>query len=335
MYAAKCWRLSNRPGRRKEIGAGLEAKVVVSANGSIAPLLERYRGELADCSSFRKSSLEPGSEDLKVSSSARMAPNASAAGSTRPMSARGLKFTVYLRRMRRRSATVSPVNLRATAWTIAAAIFALDRVTKIWIEDRVSLWDTHSRYPRILQHRAYEEPRRSLRDVRGRGQPVAHVPFNRCFGRGAGCSFRTSCCVPDAAASRRQRLTILGLALVFGGALGNIYDRVMYGQVTDFLEFYSGAWRFAAFNVADSAITVGAALLILDMWRTRKQPMFPKLIDTGGFFLPTYGVLVAIGIPCRDLADGQTCGEGRTQLRDRSRTWRSIARWRGWPARSC
>jgi signal peptidase II len=42
--------------------------------------------------------------------------------------------------------------------------------------------------------------------------------------------------------------------------------------VTDFLEFYSGSYRFAAFNVADSAITVGAALLILDMWRTRKQP---------------------------------------------------------------
>ena len=49
--------------------------------------------------------------------------------------------------MRRRSATVSPVNLRATAWTIAAAIFALDRATKIWIEDRVSLWDTHSVIP--------------------------------------------------------------------------------------------------------------------------------------------------------------------------------------------
>ncbi|HYP07328.1 MAG TPA: signal peptidase II, partial [Bryobacteraceae bacterium] len=52
---------------------------------------------------------------------------------------------------------------------------------------------------------------------------------------------------------------------------GNIYDRVVYGEVTDFLEFYSGSWRFAAFNVADSAISVGAALLILDMWMTRKD----------------------------------------------------------------
>ncbi len=50
----------------------------------------------------------------------------------------------------------------------------------------------------------------------------------------------------------------------------------MYGQVTDFLEFYYGAWRFAAFNVADSAITVGAAFLILDMWKTRKLTDVPE-----------------------------------------------------------
>jgi signal peptidase II len=56
---------------------------------------------------------------------------------------------------------------------------------------------------------------------------------------------------------------------VLGGALGNVYDRVVHGQVTDFLEFYFRDYRFAAFNVADSAITVGAGLLILDMWRTR------------------------------------------------------------------
>ena len=63
----------------------------------------------------------------------------------------------------------------------------------------------------------------------------------------------------------------IGLALVMGGALGNIYDRVIYGEVTDFLEFYFGTWRFAAFNIADSAISVGAGFLILDMWRTRKH----------------------------------------------------------------
>ena len=59
----------------------------------------------------------------------------------------------------------------------------------------------------------------------------------------------------------------MALALVLGGAAGNLYDRVVHGAVTDFIEVYRGAWAFPAFNVADSAITVGAALLILDMLR--------------------------------------------------------------------
>ena len=55
-----------------------------------------------------------------------------------------------------------------------------------------------------------------------------------------------------------------GLALILGGALGNLIDRVRYGQVVDFLDFHAAGWHWPAFNVADSAITVGAALLILE-----------------------------------------------------------------------
>ncbi|HEY8010658.1 MAG TPA: signal peptidase II [Rudaea sp.] len=54
----------------------------------------------------------------------------------------------------------------------------------------------------------------------------------------------------------------LPLALVIGGALGNLIDRLRFGQVTDFIDVYYGAWSFPAFNIADSAITVGAVLLI-------------------------------------------------------------------------
>ncbi len=60
------------------------------------------------------------------------------------------------------------------------------------------------------------------------------------------------------------------LALILGGALGNVIDRIRYGYVIDFLDFHLGAWHFPAFNVADSAITLGAALLIWDS--LRKQP---------------------------------------------------------------
>jgi signal peptidase II len=59
----------------------------------------------------------------------------------------------------------------------------------------------------------------------------------------------------------------LALALILGGALGNLYDRIVHGHVVDFiLVHWQQSWFFPAFNIADSAITVGAALLILDMF---------------------------------------------------------------------
>lgn len=56
----------------------------------------------------------------------------------------------------------------------------------------------------------------------------------------------------------------LGLGLIFGGALGNIYDRVQFGAVADFFLFHWGEWYFPAFNIADSAISLGVALLLVD-----------------------------------------------------------------------
>ena len=61
-----------------------------------------------------------------------------------------------------------------------------------------------------------------------------------------------------------------GLALILGGALGNLYDRVAYGHVVDFLDFHAMGWHFPAFNVADSAITVGAGILILESFLHRE-----------------------------------------------------------------
>jgi len=61
-----------------------------------------------------------------------------------------------------------------------------------------------------------------------------------------------------------QRLFGWALALILGGALGNVIDRVLHGHVVDFLQFHWGGAYFPSFNVADSAITIGAVLLILD-----------------------------------------------------------------------
>jgi len=62
----------------------------------------------------------------------------------------------------------------------------------------------------------------------------------------------------------RQAILAAGLALVLGGAIGNLVDRIMHGYVTDFIEVWFGSWAFPSFNVADAGISVGAALLIID-----------------------------------------------------------------------
>ncbi len=66
---------------------------------------------------------------------------------------------------------------------------------------------------------------------------------------------------------RREWLTGLALALVIGGALGNLADRVQLGYVVDFIDVHYGNWHWPAFNVADSAISCGVALLLLDALR--------------------------------------------------------------------
>jgi len=68
-----------------------------------------------------------------------------------------------------------------------------------------------------------------------------------------------------------KKLLCLGLALILGGALGNVIDRLRFGHVVDFLDFHALGWHWPAFNVADSAITVGAAILILEGFVHRER----------------------------------------------------------------
>lgn len=68
---------------------------------------------------------------------------------------------------------------------------------------------------------------------------------------------------------KQQKLLAIALAFMLSGAVGNLIDRVLFGYVIDFLDFYIGSYRWPAFNVADSAIFIGAALMILDSF---KQP---------------------------------------------------------------
>lgn len=67
--------------------------------------------------------------------------------------------------------------------------------------------------------------------------------------------------------------TAAGLALLLGGATGNVTDRIIHGSVTDFFEVWFGSYHYPAFNVADSAIAIGAALIILDVLVGGKQKL--------------------------------------------------------------
>jgi signal peptidase II len=71
--------------------------------------------------------------------------------------------------------------------------------------------------------------------------------------------------------ARTQALLASALALIVGGALGNLIDRLTLGRVVDFIHVHAGNAYFPAFNVADSAITIGAGLLLLDAWRESRR----------------------------------------------------------------
>jgi len=71
---------------------------------------------------------------------------------------------------------------------------------------------------------------------------------------------------------RHETWSAIAIVLILGGALGNVYDRVVHGYVVDFLHFYWNGYHFPAFNIADTAITIGAGMMILDIFRKPREP---------------------------------------------------------------
>ncbi len=69
----------------------------------------------------------------------------------------------------------------------------------------------------------------------------------------------------------QEKWMAAALALVLGGAVGNLIDRLMYGYVVDFIELYYKDWYYPAFNIADAAITVGAVMLVVDTLRSKEK----------------------------------------------------------------
>ncbi len=162
------------------------------------------------------------------------------------------------------------MSRRLVAYSVAGAWFALDRITKVLIEANLAPQDSVNVIPGFLE----------LVYTRNRGIAFGLMSEGDTEWRAFFLIGLTALVMAFVAAVLWQspphgmaasRMSRLGLALVLGGALGNLYDRLLEGAVTDFLYFHLGRYYWPAFNVADSGITVGAALVLIDLWRGRRK----------------------------------------------------------------
>ena len=148
---------------------------------------------------------------------------------------------------------------------LAAVVLALDQITKWWILGTVM------QPPRIIPVLPF------FNLVMGWNQGISFGLLNWDSPLGAWLLSLVALAITGALLVwlyRADRLRVgLGIGLIVGGALGNLADRVSWGAVLDFLDFHAWGYHWPAFNVADSGITVGAAVLILDsLFYREKKP---------------------------------------------------------------
>jgi signal peptidase II len=157
------------------------------------------------------------------------------------------------------AATRLPASQTGIRWLwISVGVIALDQLTKLWVVSTLALEQNVPVLPVFSIHRTFNEGaawstfanaggvQRWLLSALAIGVSIALLIWLRRL------------------ALASHALLIAGLTLILGGALGNVMDRLRLGHVIDFLLFYWNEHRFPAFNIADSAITVGAGLVIID-----------------------------------------------------------------------
>lgn len=158
------------------------------------------------------------------------------------------------------------MNARFRSVAIVAAVVLFDRVTKLYIRAHVSPMDLFPVIPGFFNIVHTENPGAAfgfMADLNPEWRGILLLAVSVVVMLVIGTLlFRLT----------SNSLLQVGLALVLGGALGNAWDRLARGMVTDFLQLFFGWYEFPSFNVADSAITVGASLLLIDLWRTKKHP---------------------------------------------------------------
>jgi signal peptidase II len=154
---------------------------------------------------------------------------------------------------------------------VAALAFALDQITKAWIRGRLGVGDTLEFLPGLM-HLEHVQNFGAAWGVLS-GQKWLLIIFTTIVIAAIASSAREICA--------RGRLGALGFGLILGGAVGNLFDRIVFGHVTDFFDLdtpFRVLQTFPVFNIADCALTVGVVLMVFSLLFSRPLPP-PKSVS--------------------------------------------------------
>jgi signal peptidase II len=159
-----------------------------------------------------------------------------------------------------RSADAPPWGIRRLEIWLPLVIVVLDQLTKFIVRANVSLYSTVAVIPGFM----------NITHVLNTGAAfgilnASDFPFKTVVIAVIATAALIAVGMYAASLGHHQLLARAGLALIIGGATGNLIDRIISGSVVDFVDVYWGTYHFWAFNVADSAISVGVSIMILDM----------------------------------------------------------------------
>src|ERR1700722_13470059 len=155
---------------------------------------------------------------------------------------------------------------RVTAFLIALLVFGVDRWSKWLVDNRFGALDTWAVIPGFFNIVHSQNPGVAFGIL---AENTSHTRTLLLVAMSVVAIFILAAMLWKI--DRQDNLTATGLALIFGGAVGNVWDRVRAGSVTDFLDFYAGSYHWYTFNLADSAICVGAGLLIVSMLMSNRK----------------------------------------------------------------
>jgi len=149
-------------------------------------------------------------------------------------------------------------------------IVVLDQLTKYIVETRIRLYDIITVVPGFF----------NLTHVRNRGAAFGLLAGLPEFWRSTFFIVVTVAAVAVIIVliwKAHERLLVIAFSLIAGGAIGNVIDRIRYGEVVDFIQWYVKSYYWPSFNVADSAISIGVGLLMIDMLFVKKRQAEVKI----------------------------------------------------------